>query len=129
MLTAPLVCRVIPRLEIPSPRAETTSANRFALTGGRLAGRQLDFTAFLVAHSRTMDLLLLAIDVGAPDLTSGTLVIGFRIGGILRPTEAVDLLFHGRKQPESDRGSQHLVEKFARLGFVALQEGRFQFLM
>ena len=82
-----------------------------------------------MADSWTLDFLLFAIDVSAPYFTSGTLVLGLRIGSILGPTEAVDLLFHGRKQPESDRGSQHLIEKFAGLGFVALQEGRFQFLM
>ena len=104
-------------------------SEEIALTGSCSIGRQLYFAVILVADSRSLDLLSRAIDVGTPGFTPGPLIVGLRGGEILGPAEAIDFLFHGGKQPESDRGSQHVVEKFAGLGFVALQEGRFQFLM
>jgi len=104
-------------------------SEEITLTGSRLIGHQLYFAVILVADSRSLNLLFLAIDVGAPSFTSGPLIVRLWGREILGPAEAVNFLFHCGKQPESDRGSQHIVEKFAGLGFVALQEGCFQFLM
>ena len=61
--------------------------------------------------------------------SAGWLLLGSAPGGRLLARQLHFASFHGRKQPEPDRDLQHLIEKFAGLGFVALQEGRFQFLM
>ena len=68
----------------------------------------------------------LAIEVGAASFTTGPLIIGLEIRGVFGSHRGFSRL-HGGRQLESDRDSQHIIRKFVGLGFIALQEGRFQF--